>query len=115
MTSTQKNERRSGGDRREGKDRRDGPDRRHVESRQNARQLPDEFAQAAGAPQDRVAGLVNRYWSDRAEFSRKRLSAELLPVLEELETPGTPVTDDHRERCEQVVVGWVAGLDSGEN
>ncbi len=92
-------------------DRREGRDRRRIEDRNNARRLPDEFAQAAGGSDDRVTGLVNRYWTGYAEPARGQLTQALLPVLEELAVPGAPVTEHHRERCVEVVVDWADRLE----
>ena len=111
MAEHMEDERRQTPDRRDGMDRRDGRDRRRVVDRNNARRLPDEFAQAAGGSNDRVAGLVNRYWPSYAEPARGQLTEALLPVLQELAQPGAPVTEKHREKCVQVVVDWAASLD----
>lgn len=111
MNDIPENDRRKIADRREGVDRREGRDRRLIEDRNNARRLPDEFAQAAGGSDHRIAGLVNRYWPDYAEPERGELTLALLPVLEGLAAPGVPVTDSHREQCVEVVVGWAASLE----
>jgi hypothetical protein len=106
MTDSYDDDRRLIPDRRAGMDRRDGRDRRRIEDRLNARRLPDEFAQAAGGSDDRVTGLVNRYWAGYAEPAKGQLAQALLPVLEELVEPGAPVTEHHREKCVEVVVDW---------
>lgn len=106
MTDRINEERRQMPERRAGLDRRGGRDRRRDEDRNNARRLPDEFAQAAGESDDRVTGLVNRYWADYAELERGELAQALLPVLEGLAEPGAPVTEHHREQCVSVVVDW---------
>lgn len=111
MTDHTEYERRRIADRRDGTDRRDGRDRRLLEDRNNARRLPDQFAQAAGASSQRIRGLVNRYWSDYGESERADLTEALLPVLEGLTVPGVPVTEQHRERCVEVVVRWATGLE----
>jgi len=111
MTFNTENERRINGDRRAGLERREGRDRRLIEDRNNARRLPDEFAQAAGGSDHRITGLVNRYWSGYPEPERDELSQALLPVLEELIAPGVPVTENHREQCVEVVVDWAAGAE----
>ena len=111
MTDHIEEERRRNSDRRDGADRREGRDRRLIEDRNNARRLPDEFAQAAGGSDHRITGLVNRYWADYAEPERGELTQALLPVLEGLAAPGVPVTDSHRERCVEVVVGWAASME----
>ena len=111
MTYNHDNDRRQNGDRRDGADRRDGRDRRLIEDRNNARRLPDEFAQKAGDSAYRINGLVNRYWGDYSASERGELTHALLPVLEGLAGPGVPVTERHRERCVDIVVGWVAGLE----
>ena len=111
MAEHMENERRLTPDRRDGIDRRDGRDRRRDEDRNNARRLPDEFAQAAGGTDDRVAGLVNRYWAGYAAPARGQLTEALLPVLQELAEPGAPVTEQHREQCVQVVVDWATNFD----
>ena len=92
-------------------DRRDGRDRRRDEDRNNAMRLPDEFAQSAGGSDDRVAGLVNRYWADYAAPARGQLTKALLPVLQELAEPGAPVTEEHRKQCVQVVVDWASTIE----
>jgi hypothetical protein len=111
MTDKFEQERRCLPDRRNGADRRDGRDRRRIEDRNNARRLPDEFAQAAGGSGDRISGLVSRYWPDYGEPARGELAQALMPVLEELAEPGAPVTEQHRERCVQVVVDWTTRLE----
>ena len=111
MNYPNENERRRITDRRDGEDRRDGRDRRLVEDRKNARRLPDEFAQRAGDSGHRINGLVNRYWGDFSASERGELTKALLPVLEGLAAPGVPVTEKHRDRCVEVVVGWAAGLE----
>ena len=111
MNSNIENERRINGDRRDGAERREGRDRRLIEDRNNARRLPDEFAQAAGGSDHRITGLVNRYWSGYPDPERDELTQALLPVLEGLVAPGVPVTEHHREQCVEVVVGWAAGLE----
>jgi len=106
-------ERRERDDRRGAADRRAGRDRRTSRDRSLARALPDEFAQAGGDADDRITSLVNRYWMDQDPGDRSELAKVLQPILEEVLTPGTPVTDRHREQCENVVVQWlgVAHLD----
>ncbi len=111
MTNKLEDERRSKNDRRDGDDRRDGHDRRHIEGRTKARRVPDEFAQAAGGSDERITGLVNRYWPYYEAPARGELTQALLPVLEELTASGSPVTDKHRDRCVEVVVGWAANLE----
>lgn len=111
MKKINHDERRDGSDRRCGEDRRDGKDRRLVEDRNRARRLPDEFAQSAGGSDDRLSGLVNRYWPDYEEPARGILTQALIPVLDELTLPGVPVTEQHRERCEDVVVDWAAKME----
>ncbi len=111
MTDRIEHERRCIPDRRNGPDRRDGRDRRRIEDRNNARRLPDEFAQAAGGSGDRISGLVNRYWPYYSEPARGELAQALLPVLEGLAEPGAPVTEEHRERCVRVVIDWAAHLE----
>ncbi|UCG87523.1 MAG: hypothetical protein JSW71_02970 [Gemmatimonadota bacterium] len=74
--------------------------------------LPDEFAQAGGGAVDRITGLVNRHWLYRSGTDRADLAALLLPVLEDLVESRTPVTDQHRDRCEAIVLQWV-GLPAG--
>lgn len=111
MTEKFDDERRRTTDRRAGYDRRDGRDRRRDEDRKNAKRLPDEFAQAAGDSNDRVARLVNRYWAGYAEPARSKLAEALLPVLKELAAPGAPVTERHRERCVELVVEWSEQLE----
>lgn len=111
MKENIENERRIIADRRAGLDRREGRDRRLVEDRNNARRLPDEFAQAHGGADHRITGLVNRYWSDYADAERGELSEALLPVLEGLAAPGVPVTEQHRDQCVEVVVGWAARME----
>jgi hypothetical protein len=100
-------EERRHGERRQTEDRRVGVDRRKHVDRQIARRLPDEFAQAGGGAPQRITGLVNRHWAHRSDSEREHLSEALLPILEGLLAPGTPVTDQHRDRCEQVVADWV--------
>jgi hypothetical protein len=114
MIDKTEEERRKIADRRAGADRREGRDRRLIEDRNNARRLPDEFAQASGGPDHRIIGLVNRYWSGYAEAERGELTLALLPVLEGLAAPGIPVTEQHREKCVDVVVGWAARLEPVE-
>ena len=111
MTDHTENERRLLADRRIGADRREGRDRRLIEDRNNARRLPDEFAQSAGGSDHRIKGLVNRYWPSYAEPERGELTQALLPVLEGLAAPGVPVTEHHREQCVEVVIGWAAALE----
>lgn len=112
MADRIENERRKTPDRREGRDRRDGRDRRRTQDRNYARGLPDEFAQAAGSAEDRIAGLVNRYWAHSEASARQTLARQLLPVLEELSIRGTPVTEEHREKCEEIVVEWAATFET---
>ena len=100
-------ERRESEDRREAADRRIGRDRRASQDRLLARALPDEFAQAGGDADDRITSLVNRHWMDRDPGDRAELAKVLLPILEEVLVPGTPVTDHRREQCENVVVQWL--------
>jgi len=100
-------ERRGGSERRSQPDRRAGRDRRRDCEREIARQLPDEFAQAGGDPAHRIAGLVNRHWPHEELPARSELTQQLLPILQDLLAPGTPVTDEHRERCESAVLDWV--------
>jgi hypothetical protein len=71
--------------------------------------LPDEFAQAGGEAADRITGLVSRHWMNFDANARSDLAASLLPILEGLLEPGTPVTDEHRNECEAKVVNWVSG------
>jgi hypothetical protein len=49
---------------------------------------------------------VNRHWPERSSAARESLSHQLQPVLEGLLVSGVPVTDDHRSRCEDVVLQW---------
>ena len=112
MTDINEEDRRKAPDRRAGMDRREGRDRRRIEDRNNARRLPDEFAQAAGGSNDRVNGLVNRYWADYDEPARGELVEALIPILDELVEPGAPVTDMHRDKCVDVVVDWSARLET---
>ncbi len=72
-----------------------------------ARRLPDEFAQAGGEAEDRITGLISRHWMNRDTKARTELAAALLPVLEGLLEPGTPVTDAHRTQCEEKVIAWM--------
>jgi hypothetical protein len=51
--------------------------------------------------------LVNRHWPDQPTAARMKLSDRLQPILEDLLAPGVPVTDDHRSRCEDVVVDLI--------
>jgi hypothetical protein len=95
------------GERRQPEDRRVGVDRRRHLDRQIAQRLPDEFAQAGGGAIDRITGLINRHWAHRSGSDRADLAEALLPILGELLEPGTPVTDEHRHCCEQVVTDWV--------
>jgi len=111
MTDRSDNDRRNIPDRRAGSDRRAGRDRRRIEDRNNARRLPDEFAQSSGGSDHRITGLVNRYWASYEEPDRGQLTKALRPVLEELTVPGVPVTDEHRERCVEVVVEWASSLE----
>ena len=111
MTDYTENERRLLADRRERADRREGRDRRLIEDRNTARRLPDEFAQTAGGSDHRITGLVNRYWPEYAEPERGELTRALLPILDGLTAPGVPVTENHREQCVEVVVGWAAKLE----
>jgi hypothetical protein len=94
-------------------DRRAGADRRRDRDRAIARRLPDEFAQAGGGAVDRITGLVSRHWVYRSGTDRADLAALLLPVLEDLAASRTPVTDQHRDRCESIVVRWI-GSTSGK-
>jgi hypothetical protein len=103
-------ERRQGPERRLGVERRTGIDRRRDRDRAIARTLPDEFAQAGGGAVDRITGLVNRHWLHRSGRERADLAAVLLPVLENLAESRTPVTDQHRDRCEAIVVRWIASV-----
>jgi hypothetical protein len=114
MIDNTEEERRKTADRRAGVERREGRDRRLIEDRSNARRLPDEFAQASGSPDHRILGLVNRYWPGYAEAERGELTLALIPVLEGLAAPGAPVTEQHREQCVDVVVGWAARLEPVE-
>ncbi len=100
-------ERREREDRRDAADRRTGRDRRTRQDRLLGRMLPDEFAQAGGDADGRITSLVNRYWMDHDAGDRAELAKVLLPILEEVLVPGTPVTDHHREQCENVVVQWL--------
>ena len=101
-------ERRDRADRRGTADRRIGrDDRRASRDRLLARALPDEFAQAGGDADDRITSLVNRHWMDHDPGDRAELAKVLLPILEEVLAPGTPVTDLKREQCENVVVQWL--------
>ena len=113
MTLEPELERREREERRDAADRRAGRDRRTSGDRSLARNLPDEFAQAGGDADDRITSLVNRYWMDHAAGDRAELAKVLLPILEDVLTPGTPVPDRPREQCENVVIQWlgVAHLD----
>ncbi len=112
MTQPIRVERRQCVDRRLGLDRRAGVDRRRDHDRAIARRLPDEFAQAGGGAVDRITGLISRHWMYRSGTERADLAAVLLPVLEDLVESRTPVTDQHRDRCETMVVRWL-GSESG--
>jgi hypothetical protein len=107
MTSSSRRERRIGVERRTESDRRNGWDRRREAERAVARRLPDEFAQAGGDAADRITSLVSRHWMNHDSNSRMELAAALLPILESLLEPGTPVTDEHRNQCEEKVIAWV--------
>jgi hypothetical protein len=111
MTDHTENDRRHVSDRRDGADRRERRDRRLIKDRNNARRLPDQFAQAVGGPEHRLKGLVNRYWPGYSELERGELSQALLSVLEGLAASGVPVTDAHREKCVEVVVDWAVRLE----
>lgn len=107
MTSSSQSERRIGLERRRESDRRSGSERRREADRAVARGLPDEFAQAGGDAADRITSLVSRHWMNYDSTSRTELAAALLPVLESLLEPGTPVTDAHRNQCEEKVIAWM--------
>jgi hypothetical protein len=100
-------ERRGGAERRSGTERRNGTDRRTYHERELARRLPDEFAQAGGPAVDRITGLVSRHWLAQGNVACAELAGALLPVLEGLLEPATPVTESIRDRCEQVVIDWL--------
>jgi len=99
-------ERRSGAERRATEDRRAGADRRRDREKAIARRIPDEFAQTGGSAGHRIAGLVSRHWPDLSPDVRSALAQKLAPILADLLTPGVPVTEKHRDRCEDTVLEW---------
>ncbi len=90
-------------------DRRVGDDRRRDRDRATARRIPDEFAQTGGDSSHRISGLVSRHWPNVSPGARSDLCQRLGPTLSDLLKPGTPVTDRHRDRCEDIVLEWLEG------
>ena len=72
-----------------------------------AHSLADDFAQAGGDATHRINSLVNRYWANHDPGDRAELVKVLLPILEGVLVSGTPVTDSHREQCENAVIQWL--------
>lgn len=102
-------EKRCGSDRRTSEDRRSGADRRRDRERAIARRIPDEFAQSGGGATHRIAGLVSRHWPEFPSPARSTLAQRLEPILSDLLAPGVPVTERHRDLCEETVLEWLEG------
>jgi hypothetical protein len=112
MTEDAGREKRETRDRRTAEDRRVGERRRserRLEAQQlAARQLPDDFLSAKGAPVERVLTLVERHWKGYERGDRASLAQALVVIFEDLLRPGAMVTSRHRMLSEELVFAWLA-------
>ena len=72
-----------------------------------ARRLPDDFVVRQGDGVARIEEVVKENWWGHGDDDRALLVEALLPILNELLTPGGEITEEHRDLCEGVVDAWL--------
>lgn len=76
--------------------------------RARARRLPEAFLTAAGTPAERIADVVHKMWAECPAPVRAGIAEGVLPILRPLAVTRVAVSQELRDRCEEVVARWLA-------